>query len=162
MKTSKLIKITKIILVITLALYFTLVVFGNLTDYGTNYLFVEHVLKMDTTFNSPNIMWKAIENPICFHGVYWIIILTEIFTLICLWKGGVLFANKSKLKQEKGKKNIIIGLLLSMLIWFFYFITIGGEWFSMWQSETWNGLDAAFRMFVISGIIFIMFLHKEK
>ena len=27
-----------------------LVTFDNITDYGTNYLFVQHVMSMDTTF----------------------------------------------------------------------------------------------------------------
>jgi predicted small integral membrane protein len=35
------------------------------------------------------------------------------------------------------------------------FISVGGEWFLMWQSKTWNGQDAAFRMFVVLGIILV-------
>jgi predicted small integral membrane protein len=33
--------------------------------------------------------------------------------------------------------------------WFFGFIVVGGEWFCMWQSEKWNGVEAAFRFVVI-------------
>lgn len=29
------------------------------------------------------------------------------------------------------------------------FIAIGGEWFQMWKSEAWNGIDAAFRNSVL-------------
>jgi len=29
---------------------------------------------------------------------------------------------------------------------------VGGEWFLMWQSQTWNGNDAAGRMFVVVGV----------
>ena len=27
-------------------------------------------------------------------------------------------------------------------------MSIGGEWFGMWMSETWNGLNSAFRVFI--------------
>ena len=41
---------SKIAFVWAIALYALLVVCNNLTDYGSNYQFVAHVLKMDTTF----------------------------------------------------------------------------------------------------------------
>lgn len=28
------------------------------------------------------------------------------------------------------------------------FSAVGGEWFAMWQSQIWNGQQAAFRIFV--------------
>ena len=155
------IKRAKIALVFILALYFLIVVIGNLTDYGTNYMFVEHVLKMDTTFNSPNLMWRAINNVATFHIFYWIIILTEIIATIFLFKGAILMSKKDKKAQEKGLTNSFRGLIISMILWFGYFITIGGEWFAMWQAEIWNGLTPAFRMFTISGIIFLILMHKD-
>jgi predicted small integral membrane protein len=39
--------------------------------------------------------------------------------------------------------------LTGFILWFFGFIVIGGEWFCMWQSEKWNGIEAAFRFVVI-------------
>jgi predicted small integral membrane protein len=41
------------------------------------------------------------------------------------------------------------------------FLTVGGEWFLMWQSHTWNGQDAAFRMFASLGIILIYLILPE-
>jgi predicted small integral membrane protein len=32
-----------------------------------------------------------------------------------------------------------------ILLFFGGFIVIGGEWFQMWRSDDWNGLDPAFR-----------------
>jgi predicted small integral membrane protein len=40
-------------------------------------------------------------------------------------------------------------------MWLVAFLTIGAEWFLMWQSKTWNGQEAAFRMFTVVGIILI-------
>jgi predicted small integral membrane protein len=161
MNTRKTILEIKGILILILAVYFTLVLIGNLTDYGTNYAFVENVMKMETTFNSPNTMWRSVNSNIFHHLFYWIIILTEILAAIYLWVGGTRILNKNKNIQSKGRKTSLNGLFVSMVIWFGYFITIGGEWFLMWQSESWNGIDSAFRMFTISAILFIALLHKD-
>jgi Predicted small integral membrane protein (DUF2165) len=41
-----------------------LVAFDNITDYGTNYLFVQHVMSMDTTFPGNALMYRSITNPV--------------------------------------------------------------------------------------------------
>jgi predicted small integral membrane protein len=43
-----------------------------------------------------------------------------------------------------------------MLMWFLAFLSVGGEWFLMWQSKTWNGQDAAFRMFTVAGVVLLL------
>ena len=47
------VRVAKIVLVAALALHASLVAFGNITDYGTNFSFVQHVLSMDTIFSIP-------------------------------------------------------------------------------------------------------------
>ena len=49
------------------------------------------------------------------------------------------------------------GALAAFLVWFFGFMVIAGEWFAMWQSQTWNGQDAAFRFYVtvLAVLIFV-------
>src|SRR4051812_29650858 len=71
------------------ALYLLLVVFGNITDYGTNRAFVEHVLAMDTTFQSPNTMWRAITSPTLVTIAYVLIIAWEAVTALLLAAGTV-------------------------------------------------------------------------
>ena len=39
----------------------------------------------------------------------------------------------------------IAGLALGFLLWQVGFMSIGGEWFGMWQSKDWNGVPSAFR-----------------
>jgi Predicted small integral membrane protein (DUF2165) len=36
------------------------------------------------------------------------------------------------------------------------FIAIGGEWFVMWQSSDWNGLDPALQNVIIAGVALIL------
>ena len=45
------------------ALLLALIALNNLTDPGSNWPFVQHVLAMDTTFRSPRLMWRAITDP---------------------------------------------------------------------------------------------------
>ena len=54
----------KIAMSLALAAFCLLVAFDNVTDYGTNYLFVQRVLSMDTTFAGNALMYRSITNPV--------------------------------------------------------------------------------------------------
>ena len=54
-----------------------------------------------------------------------------------------------------------MALTVNLLLWFGAFLLVGGEWFVMWQSETWNGQDAAFRMFAVVGLILLFVRAPE-
>ena len=54
------------------------------------------------------------------------------------------------------KRVSIAALTLSLLMWLVAFLAVGGEWFLMWQSKTWNGQDAAFRMFTVVGMVLLI------
>jgi Predicted small integral membrane protein (DUF2165) len=62
-------RITKVVMVASLALFALLVTFDNLTDYDTNYAFVQHVLSMDTTGEraalSPHHFARAMAGRLC-------------------------------------------------------------------------------------------------
>jgi hypothetical protein len=69
---------SKAIAAAAMALLVSLVAFGNLTDYDTNFAFVQHVLLMDTIFPSATIHYRAIPNPALHHAVYALIIAAEV------------------------------------------------------------------------------------
>jgi predicted small integral membrane protein len=56
-------RLAKAIMVASLALFALLVTFDNLTDYGSNYAFVRHVLSMDTTFPRNALLYRRISSP---------------------------------------------------------------------------------------------------
>jgi predicted small integral membrane protein len=56
----------------------------------------------------------------------------------------------------------VIALTLSLLMWLLAFLTVGAEWFLMWQSHVWNGQEAAFRMFAVVGIVLLILLSPER
>lgn len=159
-----LIRLSKISLVLSVALFLFLVVLNNLTDYGSNYLFVENVLGMTTVFEGNQLLWRAITSPVIHTAFYFSIILWEAAAMALCAFGAyqlLLALKSSKAEFESAKQIAILGLVLSMLQWFVAFITVGGEWFTMWQSEIWNGQDAAFRMFTCLGII-LLFLYLPE
>jgi len=156
-------RLSKIALVASLGLFLLIVVFNNVTDYKSNYDFVEGVLSMGTTFPGNAAMWRAIHSEPVYHAFYVSIILWE--AAAC----GLLFAGAWKLWGARGAgaaafdraKNLAVaGVVLNLLQWLLAFITVGGEWFLMWQSKSWNGREPAARMFLIAGII-LLFLNTR-
>ncbi|MGB8800917.1 MAG: DUF2165 family protein, partial [Candidatus Acidiferrales bacterium] len=55
----------------------------------------------------------------------------------------------------------IAGLTLALLMWLVAFLTVGGEWFLMWQSRTWNGQEVAVRMFLVMGIVLLLLVMPD-
>jgi predicted small integral membrane protein len=150
----------KIVMSLVLAAFCLLVTFDNITDYATNYLFVQHVLSMDTTFPGNSLMYRSINNPVLWQIAYALIIAAEGVTGILFLAGAIrLFQvrNASGAVFNEAKALVVAGGALAFLVWFFGFMVVAGEWFSMWQSQTWNGQEAAFRFYmaVLGVIIFV-------
>jgi predicted small integral membrane protein len=135
------------------------VVFGNVTDYGTNFQFVKHVLSMDSIPPNPRIAWRAIRSEALYHLAYLVIIAWEALAgLLCIW-GAVRMAVHLKSRDfSEAKTHAIAGLWIGILLWSLAFITVGGEWFMMWESAAWSGELAALRMFTLNGIA-LLFLQ---
>jgi len=154
----------KIALVSGVAIFYTFVVFNNLTDYNSNYQFVRHVLMMDSTFSGNQDMWRAINSPSAHSAFYASIIAWEVLTMLLYWWGAarMLRAFNAHAAEFGRAKNVAIAALtLSLLMWLIAFLSVGGEWFLMWQSKSWNGQDAAFRMFAVVGIILLLVAQRE-
>jgi predicted small integral membrane protein len=157
-------RMAKTALVLGAAFYTTLIAFNNLSDYDSNYQFVRHVLMMDSTYPGNRGMWRALLAPEWSIIFYWAIILWELASAALCWWGGIRLARawKSDAKDFRHSKNVaIIGLTLNMLIWVAAFLAVGGEWFLMWQSKTWNGEESAFRMFTMIGIVLLLLIQPE-
>ena len=155
---------SKIVLVAAVALFFTLVVLNNTTDYDSNFQFVRHVLMMDSTFEGNKGMWRALNASWIHTAFYLSIIATEMTITVLTWWGTARLMKAFRSPQrsfQQAKSVAIAALTLGCLLWSVAFISVGGEWFLMWQSKTWNGQDAAFRMFVMLGITLIYLTLPE-
>jgi predicted small integral membrane protein len=159
-------RLAKIAMVAAIAAFATLVAFGNITDYGTNLVFVEHVLSMDSVFPGSTITYRAIISPALHHAAYAIIIAAEVGTAVLCWIGALALLRQRRAPAaafNRAKAWSIAGLTLGFLTWQLGFMTIGGEWFGMWQSAKWNGVPSAFRfaMVIIAVLIFVAMRDEE-
>jgi predicted small integral membrane protein len=158
------IRASKALLLFALGFYYTLVVFNNTNDYNSNLTFVRHVLLMDTTFPGNNGMWRSIHSP----AVPWIffvsIVCWEIVTGLLLYLGGILLVRNlrsSAATFNAAKRLGVVALTLSLLMWLTAFLTVGSEWFLMWQSKQWSGQSLAHHMFAIAAIILIYLVMPD-
>jgi len=157
-------RVAKLLLLASIALLYTLIVFDNLTDFDSNYQVVRHVLMMDSTFPGNHGMWRAVHQPLVHLTFYIGIIAWEIATTFLLWWGAtVLFRvlRSSSTTFNAAKRVPVMALTLSLLMWLVAFLTIGANWFLMWQSRMWNGQQVAVEMFVVVGIVLLLMLQPE-
>lgn len=163
--TWKLIRLAKAALVGFFGLLVLIVVFGNVTDYGSNYNFVHHVLAMDTTYPGNTIMYRSINSPWVWNALYCLIIACEaVICVLCLSGSYKMLKalNKDAATFHEAKKLAIIGLILASSLWFFGFQAVAGEWFGMWMSK-WNGLPDATRLCltIYASLIFISMKNDD-
>ena len=165
-------RLCKIALVAAVGFFLLVVVLNNAVfDYPSNYGFVQHVLSMDTLFSGDAQAWRAFRDPVpgshsywLHHAFYWSIIAWEATA------GALCFAGARKLwlarhgdaaAFNRAKAIAAVGLTVSLLQWFTAFITVGAEWFLMWQSHLWNGQEPAFRMFAVAGLVLLILIQPE-
>jgi predicted small integral membrane protein len=157
-------RVSKAVLVFAIALFYTILVLNNITDYGSNYEFVRHVLMMDSTFPGNHGMWRAVNSPLV-HTVFYVgIIAWESVTMVLCWWAGVRLLKSYRADREQfaAALNVaVIALTMSLLMWLVAFLDVGGEWFLMWQSTIWNGQEEAFRMFTIVSVVFLVVVQRE-
>jgi len=154
----------KVSLIFAVALFYSLVVFNNITDYNSNYQFIRHVLMMDSAFPGNRGMWRAL-NSSAWHTAFYLSIITwEAVTMLLCWWGGLRLARALRATSanfHRAKNVSIAALTLGLLMWLVAFLSVGAEWFLMWQSKSWNGQEAAFRMFTVVGLILLLLAQPD-
>jgi predicted small integral membrane protein len=158
-------RISRVLLVAAVAFYYTLIVFNNCADYGTNYEFVRHVMLMDTAFPGNHGTWRAIQSLWLHKSFYDGVIVWEAVVAVLCWAGSA-----RMLRELRGSMGVFFkasqiaaaGLTAGLLLWLVAFLTIGGEWFLMWQSKIWNGQEAALRMFLVTGMVLLVVIIPER
>jgi predicted small integral membrane protein len=165
-RKSVIARISKTALVAAVGLWASLVAFGNITDYGTNFGFVEHVLSMETVFPDTTIKYRAITNPVVHHAAYILIIAAEAATAVLCWIGTLRMLRDIRKPAgtfDRSKGAAIAGLTVGVLTWQVGFMAIGGEWFGMWMSQQWNGVPSAFRFVVtILGVLIYVAIPDDR
>lgn len=159
MNKTVVLRLCKVILCLTLAVFALVTGLDNILDYESNYRFVVHTLAMDTVFPETTVKWRAITNPALAQFFYGAIIIAELITGVLLLIGSIQLARtiNENTRFDQAKSWVTLGCTLGVLLWFGGFMVVGGEWFKMWQSETWNGTESAFRftLILLASMIFV-------
>jgi len=153
-------RLAKVAAVGALAAFALLVAYNNVVDYDSNYQFVRHVLSMDTIFPNSVLRSRAINSETIWRAAYALIIAAEALTGFLLALGAVMLLGRWRASAKlfnQAKRWAVAGLTLGFLLWCFGFIVVGGEYFAMWQSNTWNGVEGAFRFvtMILGVLIFV-------
>ncbi len=151
----------KILFSLSAGLYISLVCFNNITDYPTNFQFVRMVASMDDVFSKETNGWRGTDNTLVHHLLYLAIIFWELTIAFFLLLGSARMIRRLKAAPGEfaGAKQLAAnGFALGVVLWFTVFITAGGEWFLMWQSEKWNAQSNAFSL----SCCFLLFLVQHN
>jgi len=143
------------LIVVMVASYYLVVGFDNVTNptnpNGSNWPFVTGVLSGDGVPADSGFGWRFIDAS-WFAGVAYVgIIATEILTGVVLLIGAVKGLRTSARRDawDRAQKWTFAGGFLGLLLYFFGFIVVGGNWFIMYLNSKYNGLDPAFQNSVI-------------
>ena len=168
LSTILLIRYSKILILFSVGALGALVTFGNITDYNSNFQFVVHVLSMDSRMQGlgDSIMYRSITSQLIHHFAYiCVIILEALISIFALLGSYKMYKARDCDAQDFHESKLlgIISLTLCCLLWFFGFQVVAGEWFAMWMSAQWNGLDSAFRLvtFMFLALIFISLKNDD-
>ena len=155
-------RLIKILFTCAVGLFISLACLNNVVDYGSNFAFVSMVAKMEDTFSIQRNGWRSIHSGFIHHFLFVVIILWEGVVAICLFIGAANMVSKfrSTAADFKAAKSFAAyGFSLGVLLWFTVFIAIGGEWFLMWQSKTWNAQNTAF---LLTACFLLFLLHHNQ
>jgi predicted small integral membrane protein len=157
-------RLLKCILVFSVGIWGTLVALDNILDYDSNWQFVRHVLAMDTVFPDNVLKYRAVTDVSLQKAAYWGIIATEwLIGVGCLagsWR--LVRARRSARAFSAAKPLAASALVLVFLLYYVGFVMIGGEWFSMWQSQVWNGQSKATMFLSCAMFVLIVLLLPES
>ena len=154
----------KIVLVGSIGLYTLIVAFNNLTDYDTNFRYVEHVMSMDSTFPNNNSGWRAIKSPWLHHLAYIAIILCELaIAALCALGGWRMWRSMQsdnatfRARQPSCYGRSGIGFR-AVVHWFFGHRR---RVFLMWQSADWNASDLCFDLSLLN-LLALVYINLQE
>lgn len=160
------IRLSKVVLSAGLAFTCTLAAYGNVVDPAANLEFTRHVLAMDTIEPGATIHGRAITDPGLQQAAFVLIVVAEALVALLLWIGAARMLASLRAPAARfaaSKAFALAGLTLGFLVWQAAFLGVGGEWFAMWMSKTWNGQEEAFRftMIVLGVLIYVALPEGE-
>ena len=148
------------LVVLMTAAYYYLVAFDNITNPQSNWAFIQGVLSGDGVNEAAGagFEWHYIDNETFQLVGYITVIACETLTGILLLIGGFtgLFRTRDDVAWAAAQKWTYFGGFLGLGVFFFGFLTVGGNWFIMYLNEKWNGMEPAFQNSVMTITMLIL------
>lgn len=156
-------RLLKIFMVVLPTSFTFFVVIDNIFfAWDDNFQFIKHVMSMDTVQSV--VHWRGINSPALWNAAYTFLIVFETLTffvgLIAIYKL-IRALTKDSETFFKAKLWGYGTFVLTLLIWFVGFIDIGGEWFKMWLSPSWNGQPIAMWLSIFFMVLLVFFHLPE-
>jgi len=156
-------RLVKIVVLLSYGLLIGLDSLDNMLEPAAGFTEVSHVMSMDTTGDN-GFRWRGIENQTLQYIAYGGMIAAQLLAgLLILW-GGVRMLRALRgtaAAFEHAKNPGYAGLGLSIAIWLGGFVAIGGFWFMMWLSPTYNALNGSLLEAVLAGLALIIVMQRE-
>ncbi|GAA4414047.1 DUF2165 family protein [Nibrella viscosa] len=156
-------RLIKILFSGAVGLYLSLVCLNNVVDYPSNFEFVRMVTQMTDTFSLERNGWRAIHHEGIQYALFILIIGGEFSSALLIFTGVFRMIRRFRAPANEfrqAKQAVTMGLALGVLLWFTVFIAVGGEWFLMWQSKTWNAQNTGFQL-TACFLLFLLY-HTQK
>ncbi len=121
------------------------------------------VAKMEDTFSKEKNGWRSINSSFLHYVLFILIVACELSIAVLIGLGSFKMISKLRapaIEFKNAKKYTSFGLSLGVLLWFIAFITVGGEWFLMWQSKIWNAQRTAF--FLTCCFLLFLIHHNQE
>ena len=164
-------RLVKGALALSIGAFALLAALGNLTHYDSNWVFVRHVLAMDSMapwLVAPRLVeTRAVTDPVWQHAVYRLIIGGELLCgLLCAAGGAWMLGGavaRAGHRFARGRTLFTLGCLPGLLVWYTGFVVIGGEYFLMWANR-WNGQMKALAITAVMllALIYISLPEEEE
>ncbi len=141
-------------IVLIAASYYLVVAFDNITNPGSNWVFVRGVMSLDGVPTDSGFGWRAIHATLLQVAGYAGIIFGETVAGILLAVGAVGGLRRSGGHDRwlRAQRWSLLGCGTGLLVFFFGFIVVGGNWWVMYLNATFNGLNPAFQNSVLTAM----------
>lgn len=156
-------RVSKLLFVLAVGCYMLIVAFNNIIDPTPNLTYVSQIVSMSEVFEGNREIWRGSDQAVIHWFFFIAIVIFELIAAVFCFLGAFAMwraRQQSPAVFSRAKGRAVLGLTIGFLMWFFAFITIGGEWFFMWQAGDWNGIPAAFRNATITALA-LLYLHQQ-
>jgi predicted small integral membrane protein len=142
------------------ASYYLVVAFDNVTNPRSNWVFVKGVLSLDGVAAGSGFGWRAVDAAWFQKLAYAGVIAAETAAGVLLAIGAVsgLRTGGDHEAWLRSQRWTLVGCAAGLLIFFFGFVVVGGNWFVMYMNPRWNGMEPAFQNSVLSLLTLVVVL----